>query len=80
MADPTLKADRKKGISGKQWALGLAAVLLIIFIALNSQQVKVNFIVGETTTALSFALLLATGLGIVIGWVGSRLRRRDPEG
>jgi uncharacterized integral membrane protein len=79
VADPT-KAEGKNGISGRQWALGVAAVLLVIFIALNSQQVKVHFIVGDTTMALSFALLLATGLGIVIGWVGSRLRRHDREG
>lgn len=71
--DP-LQPERKRP-SWKHWAVGAAAVLLAIFVAQNSQKVEVDFIFAETDTPLIFALLIATGLGILIGWLGPRLRR-----
>jgi uncharacterized integral membrane protein len=65
----------KKSGGWKPWALGTAGVLLLLFIALNSQQVKVNFIVGSAETPLIFALLIATVLGALIGWAAPKLRR-----
>lgn len=58
--------------------VGLVALLLaIIFIVQNSQKVTVDFIFSETETPLIFALLLATVLGVIIGLVLPRFRRRD---
>ena len=48
---------------------------MLLFIALNSQQVKVNFIVGSAETPLIFALLIATVLGALIGWAAPKLRK-----
>jgi uncharacterized integral membrane protein len=62
----------------------LAAVVLIvltaIFILLNDQEVKVDFLFATVTAPLIFALLLAALLGFVIGLVVPRLRRRPPHG
>ena len=66
---------QKKGGGWKPWALGTAGVLLLLFIALNSQQVKVNFIVGSAETPLIFALLIATVLGALIGRAAPKLRK-----
>ena len=60
----------------RHWALGIAVVVAIIFIAQNSQSVKVKFLFVDTTTPLIFALLIAVLLGAVIGYVLPLVRRR----
>ena len=62
-----LQAQVKKS-SWRQWALGVAVLLVVIFIAQNSQKVKVKFLFVDTTTPLIFALLIAAVLGAVIGY------------
>jgi uncharacterized integral membrane protein len=74
-----LQAQAKKS-SWRPWALGVAVVLVVILIAQNSQEVKVKFLFVDTTTPLIFALLIAAGLGAVIGYVGPLVRRHRREG
>ena len=50
-------------------------LLVVIFIAENSQEVEVKFLFVNTTTPLIFALLIAALLGAVIGYVGPLVRR-----
>jgi uncharacterized integral membrane protein len=69
-----LQAQVKKS-SWRQWALGVAVLLVVILIAQNSQKVKVKFLFVDTTTPLIFALLIAAILGAVIGYVGPLVRR-----
>jgi uncharacterized integral membrane protein len=71
--------EEKKGLSWRAWVIGVAVALLILFVALNSHQVKVNFIVGSAQTPLIFALLIAAALGAVIGYVGPLVRRHRRE-
>ena len=63
----------------RHWALGIAVVVAIIFIAQNSQSVKVKFLFVDTTTPLIFALLIAVLLGAVIGYVLPLVRRHRGE-
>jgi uncharacterized integral membrane protein len=72
--------EEKKGVNWRAWVIGVAAVALVIFVALNSRQVKVNFIVGTAETPLIFALLIAAVLGAIIGYVGPLVRRHRREG
>jgi uncharacterized integral membrane protein len=73
--------DRPRQANWRVWALGIAIVVAIIFIAQNSQEVKVKFLFIDTTTPLIFALLIAAVLGMVIGYVAPLVRehrrRRD---
>jgi uncharacterized integral membrane protein len=70
---------RRDGTNWRLWVgLGLA-VLAIIFIALNSQKVVVDFLIGETETPLFFALLISTALGVAIGWLVPIVRRHRRE-
>lgn len=61
------------------WAIGAVGLVLIVFIAQNSQKVEVDFIVATTSTPLVFALLIATMLGTLIGWLAPRLRRHKDD-
>jgi uncharacterized integral membrane protein len=63
----------------RPWALGIAVLLVVIFVAENAQKVKVDFLFVHTTTPLIFALLIAALLGAVIGYVGPLVRRRGQD-
>jgi uncharacterized integral membrane protein len=75
MAPPDELQPQVKKSSWRPWALGIAVLLVVIFIAQNSQEVKVKFLFVNTTTPLIFALLIAAVLGAVIGYVGPLVRR-----
>jgi len=49
-------------------------VVLVVFVALNSQKVEVRFIVGSVEMPLIFALVIAAALGALVGWALPRLR------
>jgi uncharacterized integral membrane protein len=75
MARPDELQPQVKKSSWRPWALGVAVLLVVIFVAQNSQEVKVKFLFVDTTTPLIFALLVAAALGAVIGYVGPLVRR-----
>ena len=75
MAAPDELQSQVKSRSWRSWALGVAVLLVVIFIAENSQEVEVKFLFVNTTTPLIFALLIAALLGAVIGYVGPLVRR-----
>ena len=79
MASPGELQPQAKKTSWRPWALGGAVLVAAIFIAQNSQEVKVKFLFVDTTTPLIFALLMAAVLGAVIGYVGPLVRRRRSE-
>jgi uncharacterized integral membrane protein len=66
---------RKEGRGWRFWLLVAAGVLFAIFVVQNSQDVEVEFLFTTTDTPLFLALLLAGGLGAVIGWAAPRIRR-----
>jgi uncharacterized integral membrane protein len=65
---------RGRETTWRTWALVVALVLVIIFIAVNAQKVTVDFVFFDTSMALAFALLIATVLGFIIGYVVARVR------
>jgi uncharacterized integral membrane protein len=69
-------AQVSRGRGAKFWILLAAVVLGIIFIAVNSQKVTVDFIVAQTEAPLIVALLIALAVGFVIGMVVARLRAK----
>ena len=78
MADDPI-TPRREGPGWKTYALGIAGVLLAILILQNSQEVEVKFLFINTTIPLIFALLIAGGLGALIGWATPRVRRGGPD-
>ena len=68
-------APRREGRSWRFYVLIVAIIVLAIFVLLNSQEVEVDFLVGQTNAPLIVALLLAGALGALIGWALPHVRR-----
>jgi uncharacterized integral membrane protein len=66
---------RREGRGWKFYVVVAAVALLAIFVIQNSQDVQVDFLFTTTDTPLFLALLIAGGLGAVIGWAAPRVRR-----
>jgi uncharacterized integral membrane protein len=54
---------------------GILVVLVVVFAALNSQSVRMHWIVTTTETPLFVLILLFTAIGLAIGYVLGRRRR-----
>jgi uncharacterized integral membrane protein len=83
--DP-ITGDIKEARGWRFYLLATAGVLLLILVAQNLQQVKLDFLFIHTTTPLIVALLIAGALGALIGWALPHVRRsrrlergKDPE-
>ncbi|HYX10566.1 MAG TPA: LapA family protein [Candidatus Acidoferrum sp.] len=81
MADGRDLQPQRKETNWRVWGLGVLVILVIIFIAQNSQSVKVKFLFVDTTAPLIFLLVITVLLGMIIGYVTPivRSRRRDHE-
>lgn len=71
--DP-LRGSRTSGLWAAIVASGLVLVLLIIFIAQNTDPVEVRFLSWEGETPLAVALLIATVAGLFLATVAGTLR------
>jgi len=70
--------SRAQGRGFKFWLLLGISVFAVIFILLNSQEVKIKFVFFTVHAPLFSALALSTILGLIIGWGVARSRsRRD---
>lgn len=72
-SDP-LRGSRTSGLWVAIVGLGLVLVLLIVFIAQNTQEVQVTFLGWTGQTPLSVALLAATVAGLFLAAVAGSLR------
>jgi len=75
MADRGELQPQRKETNWRAWGLGVLVVLVIIFIAQNSQSVRVKFLFFDASMPLIFALLITTILGMIIGYIGPIVRR-----
>ena len=71
--DP-LRGSRTSGIWLAVVAGGLILVLLIIFIAQNTEPARIEFLGWEGETPLAVALLIATAAGLFLAAVAGSLR------
>ena len=72
-----MPATRTPGGRWRLWVAIGAVILAAIFILQNSEETEVKFFFSTTEIPLIFALLLAFGLGLVVGLVLPRFRRHD---
>ena len=85
--DP-LRGSRTSGIWAAVVGLGVVLLLLVIFIAQNTQSVSVSFLGWSGSAPLAVSLLIATAAGLFLAAVAGSLRilqlrrrvRRDKRG
>ena len=75
MSDRDPRLPRSEGRGWRFYVICGAAVLLLIFVIQNSQKVPVDFLFASVDTPLFFALLIAGGLGALIGWALPHVHR-----
>lgn len=73
VSDP-LRSSRTSGLWIAVAASGVVLVLLIIFIAQNTDPVDVRFLSWEGKTPLAVALLIATVAGLFLATIAGSLR------
>ena len=66
-----------EGPRWRRWLVLGVLVLLLIFVAMNFQEVTVDFLFAETKLPLFFALIVAGLLGVVAGLLAPRVRRHS---
>jgi uncharacterized integral membrane protein len=72
--DDPLRGSRTSGLWVTVIGLGLVLLLLIIFIAQNTQDVNVSFLGWDGRAPLAVALLIATVAGLFLAAVAGTLR------
>ncbi len=72
-ADP-LRRSRTSGFWAAIVALGVVLVLLIVFIAQNTQSVEISFLGWTGNAPLSVAMLISAVAGLFLAVVGGTLR------
>jgi uncharacterized integral membrane protein len=65
----------RKETNWRAWGLGVLILLVLIFIAQNSQSVQVKFLFFDASMPLIFGLLIAAILGVLIGYIGPIVHR-----
>lgn len=66
---------KREGRGWRFWLLVVAAFLFLILVAQNAQEVEIDLLFINTTAPLIVALLIAGGLGALIGWALPHVRR-----
>jgi uncharacterized integral membrane protein len=67
--------EQKKETNWRAWMVGILVLLVLIVALQNSQDVDVDVLFIQTTAPLIVTLLIAVGVGAVIGYVAPVLRR-----
>jgi uncharacterized integral membrane protein len=71
--------EEKKGVNWRAWIVAALIALVAVVALQNSQDVKVDVLFITTTSPLIVTLLVAVGIGAVIGYVGPLVRRHRRE-
>jgi uncharacterized integral membrane protein len=66
---------RREGTNWRHWLLGTVALLLAIIVLQNLQEVHVDILFLSTKAPLIVLLLIAGGIGALIGYTAPVLRR-----
>jgi len=79
VADRGDSQPQKKETNWRACGLGVLILLVLIFIAQNSQTVKIKFLFFDASMPLIFGLLIAVILGVLIGYIGPIVRRHQRD-
>ena len=69
-------AGRSAASTAKLVVVGLVGLFVVLFVALNTHDTKVDFIFGSTKVSVIWVILLSLALGFALGALLPQLRRR----
>ena len=79
VTEPRDGPGEKSGIGGVSWKAIVIVVVVayvLLLIVVNSERVKVDFVVVQARTRLIFLILVAFGLGALVMWLLPRFVER----
>ena len=71
-----MEPTHKEGRGARFWLTIVLVAIGFVFVAVNFQKVKIDFVIGTAEAPLVVALLIAGVIGFLIGLVLPRFRER----
>jgi uncharacterized integral membrane protein len=71
--------QEKKPINWRAWLVGILSALVLIVALQNSQEVSFELLTASFQAPLIVVILLAAGIGALIGYVAPLVRRHRRE-
>jgi uncharacterized integral membrane protein len=69
----------KKPINWRAWLVGILSALVLIVALQNSQEVSFEVLFASFNAPLIVVILLATAIGVLIGYIAPLVRRHRRE-
>jgi uncharacterized integral membrane protein len=71
--------QEKKPVNWRAWLVGILSALVLIVALQNSQEVSFDVLFASFKAPLIVVILLAAGVGVLIGYVAPLVRRHRRE-
>jgi uncharacterized integral membrane protein len=72
-------APEKKPVNWRAWLVGVLVALVLIVALQNSQEVSFEVLFASFKAPLIVVILVAVGIGVLIGYIAPVLRRHRRE-
>jgi len=72
-------AQEKKPVNWRAWLVGILSALVLIVALQNSQEVSFELLFASLQAPLIVVILLAVGIGVLIGYIAPLVRRHRRE-
>jgi uncharacterized integral membrane protein len=72
-----MQAQPRRRPSAKAIVAVVVAVLFLVFVLQNTDETQVSYLGFDVSTGTWLVLVVAFGLGMLVGWLLSRRRGRD---
>ena len=71
--------EEKKPVNWRAWLVGILVTLILIVALQNSQEVSFEVLFASFNAPLIVVILLAAGIGVLIGYIAPLVRRHRRE-
>jgi uncharacterized integral membrane protein len=71
--------QEKKPVNWRAWLVGLLCALVLVVALQNSQEVSFEVLFASFNAPLIVVILLATAIGVLIGYIAPLVRRHRRE-
>jgi len=72
--------QEKKPVNWRAWLVGILSALVLVVALQNSQEVSFEVLTASFQAPLIVVILLAVGIGILIGYIAPLIRRHRHQG